>query len=210
MTPWFFVVYHFVSLYIEGGLIHIYLDLFDISIYIRKNITAHCTPPFAHTFHTVSISLLVNMVSKHIKWYDTDQPFRIPHFPLLFENVMLCKTITYYDQAAIVFQYVFFLGTSIVSEAVCAIFLPRVIPLYMTTAWNICESKEKPFNMRIYLWFTKVMFYWNSLQKTMSGSFNITENKTQEYTNDDQKWKKQVSMYAEALLWKPIIIHSAI
>lgn len=77
--------------------------------YIRKNITAHCTPPFAHTFHTVSISLLVNMVSKHIKWYDTDKPFRIPHFPLLFENVMLCKTITYYDQAAIVFQYVFFL-----------------------------------------------------------------------------------------------------
>lgn len=44
----------------------------------------------------------------------------------------------------------------------------------------------------------------------MSDSFNITENKTQEYTNDDQKWKKQVSMYAEALLWKPIIIHSAI
>lgn len=101
----------------------------------------------------------------------------------------------------------FFLGTSIVSEA---IFLPRVIPLYKTTAWNICESKEKPFNMRIYLWFTKVMFYWNSLQKTMSGSFNITENKTQEYTNDDQKWKKQISMYAETLLRKPIIIHSAI
>lgn len=54
------------------------------------------------------------------------------------------------------------------------------------------------------------MFYWNSLQKTMSGSFNITENKTQEYTNDDQKWKKQVSMYTETLLRKPIIINSAI
>lgn len=108
------------------------------------------------------------------------------------------------------FNTFFFLGTSIVSEAVCAIFLPRVTPLYKTTAWYICESKEKPFNIRIYLWFTKVMFYWNSLQKTMSGSFNITENKTQEYTNDDQKWKKQVSMYAKTLLRKSIIIHSAI
>lgn len=44
----------------------------------------------------------------------------------------------------------------------------------------------------------------------MSSTFNIVENKPQEYINDDQKWKKQIIMYAEALLWKPIIIHSAI
>lgn len=116
---------------------------------------------------------------------------------------MLCKNITYYDQAAIVFQYVFFLGTSIVSEAVCAIFLPRVIPLYKTTAWNICESKEKPFNMRIYLWFTKIMSYWNSLQNTMSGTFNIVENKTLDYRNETEK---QVSMYTETKFWAIFIL----
>lgn len=138
------------------------------------------------------------MVSKPIKWYDTDKPFRIPHFSLRSRMWCCAKLSLTTIKLLLYFNTFFFLGTSIVSEA---IFLPRVIPLYKTTAWNICESKEKPFNMRIYLWFTKVMFYWNSLQKTMSGSFNITENKTQEYTNDDQKWKKQISMYAETLLY---------
>lgn len=140
----------------------------------------------------------------------TDKLFRIPPFPHCLRMWCCAKLSLTTIKLLLYFNTFFFLGTSIVSKAVCAIFLPRVIPLYKTTAWNICESKEKPFNIRIYLWFTKVMFYWNSLQKTMSGSFNITVNKTQEYTNDDQKWKKQVSMYAETLLRKPIIIHSAI
>lgn len=47
------------------------------------------------------------------------------------------------------------------------------------------------------------MSYWNSLQNTMSGTFNIVENKTLEHRNETEK---QVSMYTETKFWSIFIL----
>lgn len=47
------------------------------------------------------------------------------------------------------------------------------------------------------------MSYWNSLQNTMSGTFNIVENKTLDYRNETEK---QVSMYTETKFWAIFIL----
>lgn len=105
---------------------------------------------------------------------------------------MLCKTISNYDQAAIVFtvffSWYFNCIRGILSSFMSWVFFYQELSRFIRQrAWNKCESKEKPFNMRIYLWFTKIMSYWNSLQNTMSGTFNIVVNKTLEHRNETEK-----------------------